>query len=203
VLVVLTMVESRVAIARSAARRAVGGLFMWFLTASISLGVSASIIDYFVRKALAGSGIHGVLFDIFLALCGVLWLLVSAIVLYNILRVLWMHTLLPLPSVRIRELDEEKLIRLIKDVVSFYRGYRWWIIALGLFSIIVGAVFVALAVKDYISVVIGVGELMFRLIVAIILLVYGSLDLYLEEKSIARRLAKVKQLEDELSKFIM
>ena len=46
----LTMVEGRVAIVRSTARRAVDELFMWFLTASISLGVLASIIDYFVRK---------------------------------------------------------------------------------------------------------------------------------------------------------
>lgn len=191
------------AIVRSATRRAVGELFMWFLTASISLGVSVSIIDYFVWRALAGSGIHEVLFDIFLALCGVLWLLVSAAVLYDILRVLWTHALLPFPSVRIHELDEEKLIRFIKDVVSFYRGYRWCIVVLGLFSIIVGAVFVALAVEDYIAEVIGVGEFMFRLIVATILLIYGNLDLYFEERSIARRLAKVKQLENELSKFIM
>ena len=100
-------------------------------------------------------------------------------------------------------MDEEKLIQFIKDVVSFYRGYRWYIVALGLFSIIVGAVFVALAVEDYIAEVIGVGELMFRLIVAAILLIYGNLDLYFEERSIARRLAKVKQLENELLKFTM
>jgi len=188
------MVKRRAAIAMEA----IGELIIWFVTVSISLGVSASIIDYFVRKALAGSCISEVLFGIFLALCGVVWLLVSVTILYNILRVLWIHALLPFPSVRIRRLDEEKLIRFIKDVVSFYRGYRWYIVVLGLFSVIVGAVFVALAVGDYIAKVIGVGELMFRLIVATILLVYGNLDLYLEEKSIARRLAKVKQLENEL-----
>ena len=193
------MVKRRAAIAMEA----IGELIIWFVTVSISLGVSASIIDYFVRKALAGSCISEVLFGIFLALCGVVWLLVSVTILYNILRVLWIHALLPFPSVRIRRLDEEKLIRFIKDVVSFYRGYRWYIVVLGLFSVIVGAVFVALAVEDYIAEVVGVGEFTFRLIVAAILLIYGNLDLYFEERSIAKRLARVKQLEDDLSKFIV
>ena len=95
------------------------------------------------------------------------------------------------------------MTRFLKDVVSFYRGYRWYIVALGLFSIIVGAVFIALVAEDYIAEVIGVSRLMFRLIVATILLIYSSLDLYFEERSIARMLVKVKQLENELSKFII
>ena len=57
--------------------------------------------------------------------------------------------------------------------------------------------------EDYIAEVVGIGELVFRLIVATILLIYGGLDLYFEERSIARRLAKAKQLENELSKLII
>ncbi len=98
-------------------KRALGGLFIWFIAASISCGVSTSIANYFAKKTLAESSILGILINVFLVIFGIMWLIISVAIFYNILRILRRHALLPPSNVRIRKLDEEEVIQFIKDVI--------------------------------------------------------------------------------------
>jgi hypothetical protein len=134
-----------------------------------------------------------------LALSGVLGLLISATLIYNILCILRRYGPLPFPYARIRGLDEEA-VHLVKDVISLYRGYRWCIVLVGIMLTTIGAVLIALtvlAVKESIDREIGSG--LFRFALTTIYFGYGVLDLYLERRIIFRRLARVKQIENVLS----
>ncbi|MEM3973263.1 MAG: hypothetical protein QW320_02690 [Ignisphaera sp.] len=187
----------------SVAKKAIDGLSIWFVASSVLLGLSASIVGSSVRGSLMTTGITNFLFNILLALFGVVGLLISATLIYNILRILRRYGLLPSPYNRIRGLDEEETICLIKDVISLYRGYRWYIVLVGIVLTITGAVLIALivlAVKEGVSG--GIGVILFRFVVAIIYLGYGVLDLYLERRTIFRMLVRVKQIENVLSKSI-
>ena len=184
----------------SVAKKVIDGLFAWFTASSILLGLSASIIDCSIKGSLAATGITDVLFNILLALFGAMGLLISAMLLYNTLHILRRYKLLPSPYARIHGLDEEEVVRLIKDVISLYRGYRWYIVLVGTLLTITGVVLIVPAMKGIINGEIGIS--LFRSAVATIYFVFGILDLYLERRTIFRRLARAEQLENALSKFI-
>ncbi len=59
---------------------------------------------------------------------GIAWLPISITLLYNILRILKRHGLLTSLFTGVRGLDEENVIPFVKDVISLYRGYRWYIV---------------------------------------------------------------------------
>ena len=182
------------------AKKVVREIFAWFVATSISLGLSGAIISYSINTALAVIGILDILFNMFLALFGTIWLLISAILFYNIFRIIRRYALLPSPYAKLREFDDEEVVRLIKDVVSLYRGYSWYVIFVGALLTIAGGVGVVLAVKEYITGGMYIG--LFKFATTTIYLFYGILALYLEKRTVCRRLAKAKQLEDTLSKLI-
>ncbi|MEM0061845.1 MAG: hypothetical protein QXT53_08565 [Ignisphaera sp.] len=187
----------------SVAKKAIDGLSIWFVASSVLLGLSASIVGSSVRGSLMAAGITNFLFNVLLVLFGVVGLLISATLIYNILCILRRYGLLPSPYNRIHGLDEEETIHLIKDVISLYRGYRWYIVLVGIVLTITGVVLIALillAVKEGVSG--GIDAILFRFVVATIYLGYGVLDLYLERRTIFRRLARAKQIENVLSKSI-
>ena len=182
----------------SVAKKAIDGLFVWFVASSILLGLSASVMDYSVRGSLAATGIADVLLDASLALFGAVGLLVSATLLYNVLRILRRYSLLPYAGAR--GLGDEEVVRLIKDVISLYRGYRWYIVLAGALLTATGVALMALAVEG--NVIGGMGASSFRFAAAAIYFVYGVLDLYLGRRIVFRRLARAGQLEGALSRFI-
>ena len=171
-------------------------LYLWLTVASISGGVSASILGYAAGEALGGGGL-GVLAGA-LALFAAGWLLVSASLAYNILRILRGYGLAPFSPAGA---GDEDVVRLVKDVVALYRGYRWHIVGVGAASVLVGAAFAALLV-GWCGAGMGLGECAYRAGVAAVLIIYGVLDIYLAERSIARRLSRVRRIEDSLSRLV-
>ena len=179
----------------SIARKAIDGLFVWFVASSILLGLSASVVRYSVEGLLSAVGVP---LGASLALFGAVGLLVSAALLYNILRILRRYS--PLPYAWMRGLEGEDVVRLVKDVIALYRGYRWYIALAGALLTATGAALMALAAEGIAAK--GMGASSFGFAVAAVYLFYGVLDIYLEERTIFRRLAKAGQLEGALSKFI-
>ncbi|BEP17924.1 hypothetical protein PYJP_12760 [Pyrofollis japonicus] len=181
-------------------KRVVREILAWFTISSISLALSGSIASYFAGKALESTCILETLFNVFSALFGAIWFLISAILTYSIWRLLRKYMLLPSPYERLRELDEEKTAQLIKDVVSLYRGYRLHLAVVGALLTITGAIGTILAIREYIAE--KTYESLIKFAAATVYLFYGLLELYLEKRTICRRLAKAQQLEDLLSELI-
>ena len=183
------------------AKKVVDELYVWLVASSVLLGLSASVVGSSAKGAAAATSAAGASLDVLLALFGAVGLLISVALLYNLSRILWGHALLPYPPyARLRELGEEETVRLVKDAVSLYRGYRWYIALAGALLAAAGAALAALAVEE--SAGEEIAATLFRLVVAAIYLGYGVLDLHLERKTVLKRLAAARRLEAELSKFV-
>ena len=194
---VVRVVVKEVAVA---VRKALNELLTWSVVASISLGVSASVINYGIIKALEGAS--NPLINTLLILFGAVWLLISATLMYNILRILRRYGFLHLIKYGGGRLGSNELMKFLKDAISLYRGYRWYIVAIGVTSAVVGLVFAVLTMHAYLIGSLSTNELLFKLAVATTLLFYGILDVYIEERSIGKRLARVKVVEDKLMEFL-
>ena len=183
------------------AKKVVDELYAWLVASSVLLGLSASVVGSSAKGAAAATSAAGASLDALMALFGAVSLLISAALLYSLSRILRGHALLPYPPyARLRGLGEEETIRLVKDAVSLYRGYRWYIALAGAILAATGAALAAIAVEESAG-----GEIaatLFRLVVAAIYLGYGVLDLHLERKTVLKRLAAARRLEAELSKFV-
>jgi hypothetical protein len=188
--------------ARDAAKKALNELFAWFIAASISCGVSASIISYSLNDALSNRDLSILLADALLTAFAAIWLLLSATMIYHILRIMKAHGVTPVTWSRIQGLSEEESADVIKDAVSLYRGYRWSVVAIGVALTAAGAVCDALAIWLFLTGAIPVTELLFRLGAGALMILYGALDLYLERVSIAKRLARVRVIEQRLHELI-
>ena len=184
----------------STAKKVIDSLYLWLVVSSILLGLSVSMIDSLAKGVVVFTSISESLLNVLLALFGIVGLLISALLLYNILRIMWGHALLSYPYTRLHKLNDEEIVRLIKDVITLYRGYRWYIALAGAMLSVTGVVLMAITIKESINV--ELWSSLFRFAVAIIYLGYGILDIYLDRKTIFKKLAITKQLEPELSKFI-
>jgi len=188
--------------ALSITKKVIGELFTWFVLSAISCGISTSIVRYFIEVSLAHPHIYQILISISMISFGIFWFLISAILLYRIWSTMRKYVCLPFFRVRVRELSIDEVTCFIKDVVSLYRGYRWYIIIIGILALITGITFMMLSTQEYIARVMSMSEFIFRFSIGFLTFFYGFIGLYLEEVFIAKKLAKVKYFENKLSKFL-
>jgi len=181
------------------AKKVSSELLLWCATSSISLGVSASVIANSVRALLAH---QQVLINAFLAPLGTIWFLLSATLLYNAIRIEWRHRYSLLLLHEGRVLSDDEVVRLVKDTVSLYRGYRWYLVLVGVLALGAGAVMIALSVHGCIAGFMGVGESVFRFSVGLLVAFFAATTLYLEEVFMAGKLARVRFFEAMLSELL-
>ncbi|GEM_PF-3892373 len=106
------------------AKKVSGELSVWCVMSSISLGISASIIGDAIRAVLAYPQIYQVLVNVFLVSFGVIWFLLSVMLLYNIWNIERKHGYFLLLRLKKNLLSTNEVIDLVKDAISLYRGYR-------------------------------------------------------------------------------
>ncbi len=187
---------------RRAVRRITSELMVWFIMASISLGISASLIGETAKSLRTYTTPHQFLVNTVLMGLATGWLILSLTLFINILRIDAKHGYFIAVKFRRYVPSTKEVVSLAKDVISLYRGYRWLIVVVSTLILIAGLLMLFYSTYYYITSKLGINEFLFRLFIGLITTSYATLSLYLEEKSIARRLAKVKSVEVELSKLL-
>jgi len=182
-------------------RRVSNELMLWFVMSSISLGISASIISDAVKNVMTHPPVQQVLANALLTAFGAGWFLLSLTLIHNIWRVKRKHGFFLAVRLR-RVLSAESVADFVKDAISLYRGYRWLIVSVGVIALAVGASMVAYSVYYYVAGVTEVSEFLFRLFIGVVVFSYAALSLCVEEVFMARKLAKVRSVEDRLSEFL-
>ena len=184
------------------ARRVSNELMLWFVMSSISLGISASVISDAVKAVIARPPAQQILANALLAAFGAGWFLLSLTLMHNICHVERKHGFFLAVRLRRGVLSADSVADFVKDVISLYRGYRWLIVSVGVTALVVGASMVACSIYYYVTGVAEVSESLFRLFIGAIVLSYAALSLHVEEAFMARKLAKVRSIEDRLSEFL-
>lgn len=185
------------------ARRVANELLVWFIMSSISLGISASMIGDAARGiVLSHLQAQHVLAYAILTSFGIVWLLLSITLLHSIWVIERKHGFFLALKLRGAMLNTASVVDFVKDTISLYRGYRWLIITIGLLTLAVGVAMTVYPIYSYVGGIMEVGEFIFRLFIGLLILSYATLSLYLEETFMARRLAKVRSFEKELSKLL-
>jgi len=102
---VLVIVEE----ALSTIKKVVAELSTWFILSAISYGISASIIKYFIERALAQLHTYEILINILMISFGVIWLMISTTLLHNIWNIMRKHACLPFIKAKIRGLKVDEV----------------------------------------------------------------------------------------------
>ena len=118
------------------------------------------------------------------------------------MRIEWRHRYsLLLLLRRGRVLSDGEVVRLVKDTVSLYRGYRWYLVLVGVLALGARAVMIALSIHGCVAGFMGVGESVFRFSVGLLVAFFAT-TLYLEEVFMAGKLARVRSFEAVLSELL-
>jgi len=120
--------------ARDAAKKAMNELLAWFVAASMSCGLAASVLSYSLSNVVSNGGIAWVLADVLLAAASAALLFLSATMIYYVLRIMRAHGVTPITWGKVRALSEEESAEVIKEAVALYRGYRLFVVAIGVAS---------------------------------------------------------------------
>jgi len=177
-------------------------LGVWAVLASISLGVSASIIGGSVKDILAASTTSQLLIDIGLVLFGSLWFIISFLFLINLWKIGRKHSYLVLLKMKISRIKREDIVDLVVDTISLYRGYRWYIVSLTVITLVIGLLMIGYLIYQCLVIGLSISEVVFKSTIGMIMIFYSSLSLYLSEVWMAKRLNKGQQLESELDRFL-
>ena len=183
-------------------RRVSNELMLWFIMSSISLGISASVVSDAVKDVMMRPPLQQALAGALLTVFGAGWFLLSLTLMHNIWRVKRKHGFFLVVRFWRRELSAESVADFVKDAISLYRGYHWLIVSVGVIALAVGASMVAYSVYYYVAGVTEVSESLFRLFIGIAVFSYAALSIYVEEVFMARKLTKVRSVEDRLSEFL-
>jgi len=177
-------------------------LGVWGVLASISLGVSASIIGGSVKDILAASTTSQLLIDIGLVLFGSLWFIISFLFLINLWKIGRKHSYLVFLKMKFSRIRREDIVDLVVDTISLYRGYRWYIVSLTVITLVIGLLMIGYLIYQCLVIGLSISEVVFKTTIGMIMIFYSSLSLYLSEVWMAKRLNKGQQLESELDRFL-
>ena len=177
-------------------------LGVWGVLASISLGVSASIIGGSVKDILAASTTSQLLIDIGLVLFGSLWFIISFLFLINLWKIGRKHSYLVFLKMKFSRIRREDIVDLVVDTISLYRGYRWYIVSLTVITLVIGLLMIGYLIYQCLVIGLSISEVVFKSTIGMIMIFYSSLSLYLSEVWMAKRLNKGQQLESELDRFL-
>jgi len=111
----------------------------------------------------------------------VIWFLLSAMLLYNIWNIERKYGYFLMLRPKKYTLNTNEIVSFIKDSTSLYRGYRWYIVSVGLLALIIGTAMIAFSTYWYIVGAMKVNEFIFRFLIGPLVFSYVILSLYLEE----------------------
>ena len=95
--------------ALSTIKKVIVELSTWFILSAISYGISASIIKYFIERALAQLHTYEIPINILMISFGAIWLMISTTLLHNIWNIMRKHACLPFIKMKIRELKVDEV----------------------------------------------------------------------------------------------